>query len=193
MRYHGSTQENTRQIVLTNGVSSEYKYYLNKVATYYKTAAEYLSHISINRWITFAICDELLKRNPDGGGGTFGWRTNNMSEGSFSRNKPWRSLHVLHFFHNFVQAFSGWMDYIQKKQTEWRHKTLTPCAQRQLEDASKEAVFRTGKHCACIVHEWCMYYYCLFVMYFFIYVMYAVMYIVMYYIMYFYVLLHVLC
>lgn len=69
-----------------------------------------------------------------------------MAEGSQNRNKPWRTLHVLHFFHKFVQAFAGWIDYINEKKIEWRKERLTPPAQRRLADASAKAVFRQGMY-----------------------------------------------
>ena len=124
----------------------EYKANLNNIFHLYPTAAEYLHKIPVNHWIQYAICDELLSRNPKGGGGTYGWRTNNMAEGSQSRNKPWRTLHVLHFFHRFVKAFAGWIDYINEKKLEWHKRTLTPCAQRRLTDATAKAISREGMY-----------------------------------------------
>ena len=121
---------------------AQYKFNMNKIALLFPTAATYLCKIPVNFWICYAINDELLKKNPEGGGGSYGWRASNLGEGSMSRNKKWRYLHVLHFFQRFVRHFVSMTDYIKEKVVEWQHEVLTPCAKRQLAEAEKEALFR---------------------------------------------------
>ena len=68
-----------------------------------------------------------------------------MAEGSMSRNKRWRYMHVLHFFHSFVKAFVGWTEYIKEKQVTWRHETFTPDAKTRLEQAEVGAIYRQAQ------------------------------------------------
>ena len=68
-----------------------------------------------------------------------------MVEGSMSRNKKWRYMHVLHFFHEFVKQFVAWTDYIREKQLTWRRETLTPDANKRLCEAEIGALRREAR------------------------------------------------
>lgn len=147
----------------------QFRVSFNEIAKAYPQVANYLGAIPLNLWVTHYINEQLLKNNPDGGGGTYGkiirlstwklyikyvhnthgvqnsgWRSNNMSEGSMSRNKAWRYMHVLYFFHEFVKKTAGWIQYIKSKQIEWQHETFTPDALTRLRDAESRAMRRTA-------------------------------------------------
>ena len=66
-----------------------------------------------------------------------------------SRNKNWRYLHVLHFFHEFVMAFVGWVEYVKERQVAWQHETFTPDAKARLSQAQADAMERTAKQTGC--------------------------------------------
>ena len=118
---------------------------MNKLAIVFPQVARYLSTIEVNLWVVHFINEQLLIENPNGGGGTYGWRSNNMAEGSMSRNKTWRYMHVLHFFREFVNAFVGWMEYVKEKQVEWKDEQFTPDAKRRLHEAEVGAIYREAQ------------------------------------------------
>ena len=49
-----------------------FSYAFNEIANLYPEVAAYLSDIPVNFWVTHFINEELLRKNPDGGGGTYG-------------------------------------------------------------------------------------------------------------------------